>query len=162
MRAIGVRLLMSMLLTSALPVVPGVGQPAAPDVHGTPAGWRLRWPEGDPRKGREAFVRFECYSCHEVQGERFRAPASKEALGPELAAMGPLHDAEYFIEAIVSPSATIEPGRGYAAGDGSSKMPSYNDTLTVQELVDLVAYLRALRPPAAPPAPGGAGHGAHH
>jgi hypothetical protein len=33
-------------------------------------------------------------------------------------------------------------------------MPSFNDTLTLQELVDLVAYLRALRPP---PSSGGAG-----
>jgi len=44
-------------------------------------------------------------------------------------------------------------------------MPSYNDSLTVQELIDLVAYLKALRPPAAGPAGAGAGapggHGAH-
>lgn len=45
-------------------------------------------------------------------------------------------------------------------------MPSYNDSLTVQELIDLVAYLRALRPPVArPPGSGGGvpgGHDAHH
>jgi mono/diheme cytochrome c family protein len=75
--------------------------------------------------------------------------------------MGPLHDAEYFLEAIINPSVTIEPGHRYAAADGSSKMPSYNDTLTVQELVDLIAYLRALRPPTTPRAPGSQGHGVH-
>jgi hypothetical protein len=28
---------------------------------------------------------------------------------------------------------------GYAAPDGSSKMPSYGDSLTLQETIDLVA-----------------------
>jgi hypothetical protein len=42
-------------------------------------------------------------------------------------------------------------------------MPSFNDTLTVQELLDLVAYLKALRPPSAPPgAVGGQGGHATH
>jgi hypothetical protein len=30
-------------------------------------------------------------------------------------------------------------------------MPSFNDTLTVQELLDLVAYLKSLRPSPTPP-----------
>jgi hypothetical protein len=71
--------------------------------------------------------------------------------------MGSAHEVVYFVEAIVNPNAAVERGKGYDAADGSSKMPSFNDTLTVQELVDLVAYLRP------PPAPAGAsgGHGAH-
>lgn len=50
----------------------------------------------------------------------------------------------------------IEKGKGYQAPDGSSKMPSFNDSLSVQELIDLVAYLRALKPPAGRP-----GHRSH-
>ena len=122
------------------------------DDHGTPKDWKFVWPKGDPGKGREAFVKLECYSCHEVKGETFPAPSDRGKVGPELSAMGPLHDAEYFAEAIVNPGAVIESGKGYAAPDGSSKMPSYNDSVTVQEVVDLVAFLRALRPPAASPA----------
>jgi mono/diheme cytochrome c family protein len=134
--------------------------------HATSAGWRLRWPAGDPRKGRDAFVRFECYSCHAVQGEQFPAVGPRDTLGPELSQMGPLHEPEYFVDAIVNPGATIEAGRGYEAADGSSKMPAYSDSMTVQELIDLVAYLRALRPVAPVPAksaPDRSGeHGAHH
>jgi len=103
------------------------------------------------------FVKLECYSCHEVRGEKFPAPSEPGKVGPELSAMGPLHEPEYFAEAIVHPNAVIDRGKGYEAADGSSKMPSYNDSVTVQEVVDLVAYLRALKPPAV--APGG--HGAH-
>jgi hypothetical protein len=75
--------------------------------------------------------------------------------------MGLLHPPEYLAEAVINPSAVIEPGRGYAASDGSSKMPSYNDAVTVQEVVDLVAYLRALRLPAGPAGPRGGTPGGH-
>ena len=144
------------------PPGPRPAPPAHAD-HGTPAGWKLSWPKGDPARGRAAFVKLECHSCHEVRGEPFPAPRDREGMGPELSGMGPLHDADYFLEAIVNPSATIEKGKGYEAQDGSSKMPLFNDSMTVQELIDLVAYLRGLKPPAAtgggaPPAPGGHTH----
>jgi hypothetical protein len=74
--------------------------------------------------------------------------------------MGPLHPPEFFAESIINPSTVIERNRGYDSADGSSKMPSYNDSLTVQEAIDLVAYLRQLRPPAAS-APGQKGSGGH-
>ncbi len=129
--------------------------------HGQAPDWKPTWPVGDPRRGREVFVRLECYSCHEVKGEQFPGPSQPGKVGPELSQMGPLHTIEYFAEAIINPSGTIEKGQGYEAADGSSKMPSYNDVLTVQQLIDLVAYLRGLRPPGAgaavPPAHGGHG-----
>src|SRR5262249_35022153 len=127
-----------------------------PHVHGTPKGWRFAWPPGDAAKGREVFQRLECYSCHEVRGEHFPAPSDSGRIGPELSAMGQMHPPEYLAESIINPNAVIERNRGYAAPDGSSKMPSYNDSLTLQETIDLVAYLRQLRPPAAsqPPARG--------
>jgi mono/diheme cytochrome c family protein len=133
--------------------------------HQTPEGWKFTWPTGDPVKGREVFVKLECYSCHEVTGETFPVPS--EAVGPELSMMAPLHDKEYFAEAIIHPNAVIQKGRGYEATDGSSKMPSYNDLLTVQELIDLVAYVKGLKPPAESPASHGGrsgssgGHGGH-
>ena len=131
----------------------------APQEHGTPPGWKFTWPKGDPAKGREAFVKLECHSCHEVRGEKFPTPKDQKNVGPELSQMGPLHEPEYFAEAIINPSATIEKGKGYEAPDGSSKMPSYNDSVTVQEVVDLVAYLQNLRPPAGTPT--GQGHSTH-
>lgn len=138
------------------PPAPGRVTPGS-QPHGTPKGWRFTWPKGDPAKGRAVFQKLECYSCHEVRGERFPAPSDREQLGPELSTMGPLHPPEFFAEAIINPSAVIERGRGYAAADGSSKMPTYGDVLTLQEAIDLVAYLRQLRPP-----PGaGAKHGGH-
>src|SRR3989304_5500873 len=124
------------------------------DDHGTPKDWKFAWPKGDPGKGREAFVKLECYTCHEVRGEPFPAPSGRGKVGPELSAMGPLHDGEYFAEAIVNPGAVIERGKGYAAPDGSSKMPSYNDSVTGQEGGAWGACRRGLGPPPrAPPLP---------
>jgi hypothetical protein len=108
-------------------------------------------------KGRGVFQKFECYSCHEVRGENFPVPNEVGRAGPELSEMGPLHSPEFFAEAIINPGAVIERDRGYATPDGSSKMPSYGDALTLQETIDLVAFLRQLRPPAGP----ARGHGAH-
>jgi hypothetical protein len=109
----------------------------------------------------------ECYSCHEVKGETFRKPdpiAERENVGPELSGMAPLHDAEYFAEAIINPNAAVEEGKGYQAADGSSKMPSYNELVTVQEVIDLVAYLKGLAASGGRPArgtilPPAGGHG---
>jgi mono/diheme cytochrome c family protein len=126
--------------------------------HGTPEGWKFTWPKGDPVKGREVFVKLECYSCHEVQGEKFPAPSGD--IGPELSMMGPLHEVEYFAEAIIHPNAVIQKGKGYEAADGSSKMPSYNDLATVQEAIDLVAYVKGLKPPIKKPAMTGRAHDA--
>ena len=147
-RAVGIALLVVWFFgfggVQALSQGPGHG------AHGTPAGWRFSWPAGDSTRGRDIFVKYECFSCHEVRGEPFAVPKDPGNVGPELAAMGPAHEGEYFVEAIINPNAVVERGKGYEAADGSSKMPSFNDTLTVQELVDLVAYLRALRPPSSP------------
>ena len=162
----------SFLLGAALassPTPPAAGEkprphapPTSAGMHGdhrTPDGWEFTWPQGDPVKGREVFVKLECYSCHEVAGEKFSAPTGD--IGPELSVMGPLHHVAYFAETIINPNAAIEPGKGYEAADGSSKMPSYNELVTVQEVIDLVAYLKGLKPTAAAPVAGGSGSAAN-
>src|SRR5712691_3691094 len=134
----------ALALALAALVATGVGATAshAQHQHGTPEGWKFGLPTGDAAKGREAFAKFECYKCHEVKGETFPSTPDKENVGPELSAMAPLHDVEYFAESIVNPRKAVEKG----------KMPSFNDSMTVQELVDLVAYLKSLKAPRAAPA----------
>jgi mono/diheme cytochrome c family protein len=126
--------------------------------HGTPESWKFSWPVGNAAAGREVFVKLECYSCHEVRGEQFPKPdagGDPGKVGPELSGMAPLHPAEYFAEAIINPTVVVEEGKGYRAPDGKSKMPSYNDLVTVQEVIDLVAYLKGLKPGDVTPAPHG-------
>ena len=112
---------------------------------GVPRGWKFALPAGDAGKGRQVFADLECYKCHAVQGEKFPQPTgdAKNA-GPELTGMGTHHPAEYFAESILSPNAVILEGPGYTGPDGKSIMPSYADSLSVAQLVDLVAFLKSL------------------
>jgi mono/diheme cytochrome c family protein len=120
-----------------------------------PEEWRFALPSGNPARGRGVFVKFECYSCHQVLGEKSPQPGG-DAIGPELSQMGPMHPLEYFAESIMNPSAVIGEER-YRGQDGRSKMPSFNDIMTVEELIDLAAFLKSLggeHPGGLPGAPG--------
>lgn len=114
-----------------------------PEMH-HPKGWVFRMPKGDPVKGRAVFDKFSCYSCHEVRGEKFPPLGKDQAVGPELSQMGPLHPLEYFTESTINPSAVA--AKKYRGPDGKSKMPSFNEDMTVQELIDLSAYMASLKP----------------
>ena len=128
---------------------------SASSAHGDPRGWKFKLPSGgDAARGRAVFEKFECYKCHEVKGEKFAAPSQREAIGPELSAMGEHHSTGFLAESIVNPGVYIDKGLGYAAPDGTSKMPSFNDSMTIQELMDVVAYLKSLAPSSAPAAKG--------
>lgn len=117
--------------------------------HGMQASWQFTLPKGDPVEGRKIFVEVECYKCHEVKGETFPAVAKREkGVGPELSQMAGMHPVEFFAESIMNPNAVIDPDakeRGYLGEDGKSKMPNYNDILTVKQVSDLAAYLASLK-----------------
>ncbi len=155
------------------PGTPAHDHPKAPvhitmeELHkhgGVPPGWQFTVPPGDPRDGREVFAKLECYKCHEVKGEHFpRAAKGPGDAGPDLTGMGRRHPPQYFLESMMNPNAVIVTGPGYTGPDGLSIMPDYRESLTVAELIDLVAYMQDLKgehehPPAggsrhAPPAP---------
>jgi mono/diheme cytochrome c family protein len=112
---------------------------------GVPPGWKFLIPPGDAAEGRKVFVALECFACHEVKGESFpQSSKTPRASGPELTGMGSHHPAEYFAESIVNPNRVIVQGPGYTAPDGLSKMPSYADSMTLKQLVDVVAYVKSL------------------
>lgn len=111
---------------------------------GVPRGWKFNLPAGDAARGRQAFRELECYQCHTIQGEGFPAAGgdAKHA-GPELTGMGGHHPAEYLAESILAPNRVIVQGPGYTGPDGLSIMPSYTESLSVTQLIDLVAYLKS-------------------
>ena len=119
------------------------GPPPAVAEHHHPQNWRFTLPKGDALKGRAVFTKYECYYCHEVRGEDF-AFAGVD-YGPELSQMGPLHPLEYFAESIMNPNAVLS--AQYRDAKGKSTMPSYSEKMTVQELIDVSAYLASLKPP---------------
>lgn len=83
----------------------------------------------------------KCYSCHaiEIPGEKLPPSRSKGA-GPDLTGYSVLPN-EYLAESIIKPH-TIVAAPGYVVKEGRAAMGEYNHFLTVQELVDLVAFLK--------------------
>jgi putative copper resistance protein D len=103
-------------------------------------GGSLTVPPGDAARGRMVFVKLQCFGCHAVQGEPL--PGARRP-GPDLTGIGSRHPAD-LVESIMNPNAMILDGPGYTDARGSSTMPDYRETLTVGELIDLVAYLKSL------------------
>ena len=105
-------------------------------------------PAGDGDRGQQAFVDLKCYSCHEVAGlEKVLPPPSASPLVDVvlggLAVREPT-DGE-LLTAIVNPPHELYPGGEEVriTTDGTSRMANYNDIITAQQIIDLVAFLHA-------------------
>jgi len=107
------------------------------------AGFRL--PDGDATVGQAVFVELDCTSCHTVR-DLSLPPAS--ATGPVSVELGGqvTHVKNYgdLVTSIINPSHKLSPKYPVdeIAVDGQSKMTIYNDVMTVQQVVDLVAFLQ--------------------
>ena len=102
-------------------------------------------PEGNALNGREAFVYMHCHECHTVAGEEF--PALAMADPPFVQLGGNVTRVKTYgqlVTAIINPSHKL--AKGYpselVSNEGESKMPVYNGYMTVQELIDIVAFLQ--------------------
>lgn len=103
-------------------------------------------PAGNAERGKETFVAFRCYDCHQVSGVDL--PVAEEPnqaivkLGgevPRIKTYGEL------VTAIVNPSHKLAAGytEALVSRNGQSKMTVYNDVMTVTQLTDLVAFLQS-------------------
>ena len=119
---------------------------------GSPAGFRL--PDGNANAGREVFLYMHCHQCHSVSGDELPAVAGE---GPPYVQLGgPVSRVKTYgelVTAIINPSHKLAPGyaEDVVSENGESKMPVYNQFMTVQELIDLVAYLQSRYEVVAPP-----------
>jgi hypothetical protein len=102
-------------------------------------------PEGHPDAGRDAFVALGCAACHAVAWDpALPAPVSAHP-GPILDHSLRQLPAGGVATAIIVPSHVAAAGFRDPA-DGLSPMGDYNESLTVRQLVDLVAFLRGNEP----------------
>ena len=109
----------------------------------SPAGFRL--PEnGDPERGRAAFVALKCVTCHRVFGEDLPAPTVDPPVPVVLG--GRVHEIRtdgYLVTSIIHPSHRITGfPREQVVADGASRMPDPPPDMTVSQLVDIVAFLQ--------------------
>ena len=103
-------------------------------------------PEGDAQRGRVAFLELQCNACHTVSGVEMPAPVAEPPVGVMLGGETVRVPTKgELCTAIVHPSHDLAVGVAVARTEagGVSRMGDYCETLTVQQLVDLVAFLRA-------------------
>ncbi len=102
-------------------------------------------PAGDAERGAADFVRFRCYDCHRVQGVDLPPGEEPNQAVVELGVVDRPRDYGELVTAIINPSHRL--AKGYTTDlvsrEGKSRMPVYNDVMTVSQLSDLVSFLQA-------------------
>jgi hypothetical protein len=112
----------------------------------SPRGFRL--PDGDAIAGEATFVRLQCHGCHQIEGLELpeflgtTAVVVKVSLGGEVTRVKTYGE---LVTSIINPSHRLIPGypREQVSTNGASLMTVYNDWMTVQQLIDLVAFLQS-------------------
>lgn len=102
-------------------------------------------PPGNAEDGRTAFVTLGCATCHDVIGAKGLASGDQT---PQMTIpLGGVRDRVFtyneLVTSIINPSHTLADVQGVAVTDqeGGSRMPSFNDAMTVQNLIDIVTFL---------------------
>ena len=106
-------------------------------------------PEGDIEHGKELFASVGCRSCHTIKGEEFPPFEPNDDLNIELG--GKVYRVKNYGElltSIVNPKHTVSEKYRVTLDDAEQKdaqspMPTFNEALTVTQLIDLTAYLHS-------------------
>ena len=115
-------------------------------------GFRLTG-NGDSRRGKAAFVEFGCTTCHEVRGGSHLPEPTIQRIALGGSVLREPSDG-YVVTAIINPA--YHAARYPVAKDATGVhpgMPEYASRMTVQQLTDIVAYLKSrysLAPTAVP------------
>ncbi len=113
----------------------------------SPIGFRL--PGGDVEKGRAAFVELQCNSCHTVDEVDLPDPVVIPSPSAMVALGGQVYEIRtdgYLVTSIINPSHKLARGLNkeqITTSTGESRMPDYTEIMTVQQLIDLVAFLQS-------------------
>jgi hypothetical protein len=113
---------------------------------GPQSGAGLRLPNGDLAKGKQAFSDLGCEGCHSIAGEERRARTDDGHVVVVLGGNVPhIESHGELITSIVNPSHGFSRRypREEVMEEDRSRMQSINEQMTVQQLIDLTAYLQS-------------------
>lgn len=94
-------------------------------------------PVGDQAAGREAFIELYCHYCHLVPGDADMPGLAGDAKGPDIGSRQSDRSREWIAMAIVAPGHEMPPLMRLP----QSPMGDYKDSMTVRQLMDLVAFI---------------------
>lgn len=108
----------------------------------SPRGFAL--PPGDPEAGAVAFVELRCNDCHSAGDVAVRDADETDIYFPLGGRSARVTTYAELLTSIVNPSHRLSPRlpKSESSVDGESRMHNYNEVMTVQELIDLVAFLQ--------------------
>ncbi len=103
-------------------------------------------PPGNAEQGQLTFVALNCNSCHSVkdvleQATEGKHPTVSVALGGTVTRVKTYGE---LVTSIINPSHKLSRGRDTSTltKDGDTRMPSYNEVMSVQEMIDLTTFLQ--------------------
>ncbi len=105
-------------------------------------------PDGDAKIGEQYFVEFRCIDCHTIAGKEdsLIAPEGIDPIMNVKLGGKVRHIATYgqLVTSIINPSHKVSAQYRVTPTmkDGQSMMRNYNSIMTVEELIDLVAFLQ--------------------
>lgn len=109
----------------------------------------LRLPQGDLERGKAAFLQMKCHQCHTVAGLILPNSESPSPVTMELGGVvrkvktyGELVTSIIRPQHIVSPEFLTKLDKDQVPG-AKSPMLSFNETMTVAQLIDIVAFLHS-------------------
>jgi hypothetical protein len=86
-------------------------------------------------------MNMQCYTCHTVKIPGEKLPSGAGGIGPDLTAYSALPK-EYLAESIIK-AHTVVAAPGYVVKEGKAAMGNYNHFMTIQEMIDIVAFLKS-------------------
>ena len=98
-------------------------------------------PTETERAGREAFIDLKCVACHRVLGDEGLPAPVADRPAPILGGLNAVHTVSELELAIASPSHSFAPGFKPSSA-GASRMGDFLDTMTIEEMDAIVAYLK--------------------
>lgn len=101
-------------------------------------------PEGDIASGQALFVSMNCTSCHTVRGLDLPQAETKGPVNVSLGGkVSEVKSYSQLVTSVINPSHELVKRRkpDEVSVDGESLMTIYNDTMTVSQMIDIVAFL---------------------
>jgi mono/diheme cytochrome c family protein len=112
---------------------------------GSPKGFSL--PEGDIAMGETTFLKYQCLACHTIEGIEYESINKVFEQPVRLGGNSSIVKTyAQLVTSIINPSHKLAPRsinlESVATEDGLSKMPVFNEVMTVTELINIVAFLQ--------------------
>ena len=106
----------------------------------------FKLPDGDTARGQEAFAALRCHACHNVEGLQLDSLDVGEPLVTLGGQTARVRTYDELVTSIINPSHRLAEGYPLediaSAGESLMVFAYLNEVMTVQQLVDLVAFLQ--------------------